>query len=204
MISKFPSDSLVDLKVAFYKAFFSPDDLCDKLALAIESNHTQKVHALMKAGATLDRVAYNNSTPLTEAIWHGREDIVDDLLNAGANPNFCDSLKRSPLNCAITSYQLRRPENHEAFATPKIVYRLLKAGAAIDALDEYENNTLRQRIKMYGIDVLETLLQEWEAQKTPAVETPAPVAYSGIESGATVKVSRPLKLRKKVDAHTPC
>ena len=70
--------------------------------------------------AQVDATGYSNKTPLFEAVIRGDSEIVDLLLEAGADPNASDNTYAVPLNFAII------------FERADIVKRLLAAGADPD------------------------------------------------------------------------
>jgi len=188
----------LNLKQAFYKFFVSPDDLANKLVSAVKLNDEEKVYTLIKAGAPLNTVTIQDSTPLTQAAWGDNEELVAMLLKAGANPDFRDKQGRSPMVCAITSFNLRdkTTEKAEDHAAPAILRRLLEAGADVNARDENKTKTIRDCIRESPDGVLEGVYTAWEAAHK-AAEEERRNRPPKVDLAADVKVRRPLSFRFK-------
>lgn len=104
------------------------------------------VRYLLDAGVFLDHVDYNEQSPLFFAVWTCAQDVVDCLLNAGANVNSSDIYGRTPLLIA-TSHTLKNTNDDTAnlrfFA---IVKTLLKYGAEPDIGTIYHDTPLWEAV----------------------------------------------------------
>ena len=71
------------------------------LNFAAGQGHSAFVRLLLESGCiAIDHVNQLGWTSLQEASWHGHLEIVQDLLDYGADANICDNKKNSPLNRA--------------------------------------------------------------------------------------------------------
>src|SRR5215218_8664390 len=86
------------------------------------SGSSGRVRELLAAGADVNRRHKCGNTPLWEAAFHGREDLVAILLTAGADPGVYADEGSGPLYWAASN-------GHRA-----VVERLLAAGADPNAL----------------------------------------------------------------------
>jgi ankyrin len=87
------------------------------LHLAAKQGDTDRVAALIAAGANVKAVAYNRYTPLHLAAWGGKAEPIKLLLAKGADPLALDYDCRTPLHYA---------------STKAAVDALLAAGVAVD------------------------------------------------------------------------
>lgn len=90
------------------------------LGLAAQSEATDLVKGLLRAGANVDRPDPSSATPLMIAAAAGRPSQVSLLLEARANPNARDRVDRTPLEVALAT------QSHS------VVAPLVAAGARID------------------------------------------------------------------------
>lgn len=108
----------------------------ETLFAAIESKDYQKVERAIKGGASVNATKHpvvfdflyqNNPTPLIEACTHGDKDIIELLVNSGADVNKKDPLTYStPLLITVNNGHANRFE---------IALYLIENGANINALD---------------------------------------------------------------------
>ncbi|MCW5807636.1 MAG: ankyrin repeat domain-containing protein [Deltaproteobacteria bacterium] len=85
--------------------------------------------AVLRADPELARARTTlGNTLLHEACWHKRTDLVETLLDAGADPNARGDLGRTPLHCAVN--------DAPAAAALPLVERLLARGAVRDLEDD--------------------------------------------------------------------
>jgi len=118
--------------------FFHKSPLID----AVERGDEKEVSNLIDLDVDVNETYVCNVTPLIVATKHGHEEIVEKLLEAGAQVDLKDSLGRSSLIWACISY----PQNEF------VVWRLLNAGASREGVNFG-----------YGISAkIATLLQEFD------------------------------------------
>ncbi len=154
---------------------FSSVMLCDveNLVKAIESQDIQKMTALIKKDpASVNKVyspiiqtsslaeAYDilaqslnkkpdNKTPLFYAVATRNPAIVQQLLNAGANPNTATGYGRTPLHEAL-AYQVE----------PEIVKALIEKGASLTKEDDYGDIPLLQAADNAPHDLFAWILEK--------------------------------------------
>lgn len=73
---------------------------------AIKNNHYDLASLLLRYNATVDQKGSLQRTALHEASLLGLEDYVYQLLQAGANPDACDSNEHTPLGLAAQAGRL--------------------------------------------------------------------------------------------------
>lgn len=140
----------------------------------------ESVQALLKGGASVDRVDSAGRTPLCNASFNGNTDIVRLLLKHGANVNFSDPVGQSPLmftarqghgeiayllvNCSAsvnhcaddgcTALRAAASGGHT-----DVVSVLLNHGAEVDLADDDQRTALRGASWGGHSDIVEQLLQ---------------------------------------------
>ena len=105
-------------------------------AIILNDADKETIKALLDAGVEIDYNDHGHDTALLYAISEARADIVDILLNAGADPNFgtedaYDYSNQTPLMSAVS-----RDTEKPMFP---IVSRLIAAGADINAYNEKDH-----------------------------------------------------------------
>lgn len=76
-----------------------------QLVVARRDTVVQVLRQLKASGTNLDALLSNGDTPLNTAIEHGRKDVADALLSAGASPDTADAAGRSPAWVALETGQ---------------------------------------------------------------------------------------------------
>lgn len=130
------------------------------IAVAVEEGWTDGVRFLISKGAKLDvRNDGDGATPLALAVSRDSAEMVELLLNAGADPNYLiyrhlangdevSSLRRKP----ITVVNMEKP-NHR-----KIIDLLLAKGADINARDGVSRTLMHSAAEMLSQEDVEFLL----------------------------------------------
>lgn len=132
----------------------SDDDqevLDEALILATTNGHLEAAQALVAKGAKIDGRAYE-TTPLLRATFRGRLEMVDWLLNQGANPNGTGWLGGHAKG--VTALHLAAADGHT-----DIIDRLRQAGANPSATDDLYNGTPAGWARFYGHQDLAEKLQ---------------------------------------------
>jgi hypothetical protein len=102
-------EAFVCIIVSFALIFhfiFKPESDITK---AVEANDTVKIRELIKESGNLDEPGPSRqthslfTTPLIEAAWLGRTEILTELITAGANVNARDDMGTTPLMAALSS-----------------------------------------------------------------------------------------------------
>ncbi|KAL7298771.1 hypothetical protein TKK_0008516 [Trichogramma kaykai] len=102
-------------------------------------------------------------SPLHIAVQHRRKEIVEILLENGANPNQLDREMSTPLHalsrvglcdCALGMYlcDYRRP-------VEEIVHMLIKKGANIEARNKYGDTPLQAAMSCFDVELARTLMK---------------------------------------------
>ncbi|UPL01629.1 hypothetical protein LCI18_012563 [Fusarium solani-melongenae] len=93
------------------------------LRSAVNSGYRQRVLALLDSGADIDaQDRIGDSTALTHAAWLGRDDLVELLLEKGADPNRREQHGRTALHIAVKH------------GYSSIITMLVEYGADVDAM----------------------------------------------------------------------
>ncbi|WP_017659799.1 ankyrin repeat domain-containing protein [Baaleninema simplex] len=131
--------------------FLDPKTTLPPITYAVEIKWIEGLRVLIEAGANVNfqRTPYDNA--LVAAVRLGQVEMVEMLLNAGANPNgirFYDFEPDSPLNLAI------KKENKE------ILNLLIEAGADVNAPQNI-NGTAPLTLAIYrgNLDLVTTLIE---------------------------------------------
>jgi Ankyrin repeats (many copies)/Ankyrin repeat len=126
----------------------APGDAQSKLLHSIRTCDYQTTAGLVASGMGLNFVR-ENTTPLFLAIYFGENDVVEDLLNHGADPN--QIIGDEPDSSALTSAALS--------SNARAAELLLHAGAAPDHQDSFGNTALMYAAEEGNIRVFRQLLQ---------------------------------------------
>lgn len=118
---------------------------------AIEQDNLQTVSSLLQGGADCDIRNDEEMTPLMVAASLGHHDIVETLLDHGANVNAKNPLGWTALMKAIYNYELDR-------GFPEIVSTLIAAGAEIESQIAYGTRPLMLAAGYGQAEVIEILL----------------------------------------------
>ncbi len=109
------------------------------LMYAARDGATQAAQALVAAGAEINAVDPDGTTPLVRAIWNAHYDTAKALLAAGADPNLADTSGMGALYAAVDMSSLGEvygtpPRKVKDATTPlELVTLLLAKGARVDA-----------------------------------------------------------------------
>jgi len=123
----------------------------DRLFPAVWNNDSNKVASLLKTGAdpNVRSIMLTRTTPLIDAVRFGNLDVVQLLLNEGADPNKADRWEHAALYYALTSPELGGTND---FVSEKIISNLFAYGASltgkgvIDAITNLPPNDPRCQI----------------------------------------------------------
>ncbi|MCY4093557.1 MAG: ankyrin repeat domain-containing protein [Gammaproteobacteria bacterium] len=133
----------------------SDDDqevLDEGLILAATNGHIEAADALVAKGARIDGRAYE-TTPLLRATFRNRVDMVDWLLDRGADPNATGWLGGHAKG--VTPFHLAASDGFR-----EIIERLRRAGADPGATDELYNSTPAGWARFHGHPELADELQK--------------------------------------------
>jgi ankyrin repeat protein len=156
------------------------------------SGSVERVRELIAAGANVNRRHKFGNTPLWEAAFHGREDLVVALLAAGADANVYADDGGGPLHWAVQNGHVTLVElllahgadpnalrNGDfsvlAAAIAKcddaIVRRLVEAGAAVD--HRYFGRSMPEYARYCGRPEIAALLRRWRRTRPADPKAPA-------------------------------
>ncbi|CAH0395612.1 unnamed protein product [Bemisia tabaci] len=79
----------------------------DDLFAAMTENNCARVKELIAEGAIIDAKQSVVGAPILYAAWQGYNDIIDCLLENGANPNSTNVTGFTPLHCAVKNSQYK-------------------------------------------------------------------------------------------------
>jgi ankyrin repeat protein len=128
-----------------------PGDSCARFLQSLKGNDVKAVSRIFDPGIDVNA---NNGEPLRIAVSTSSE-LVELLLEHGADPNLKDEQKRSPLFIACTWKTIKRESPAEALA---IVEALIKHGADVNAREKHGATPLMQAAFEGFLDIVETLL----------------------------------------------
>jgi ankyrin repeat protein len=118
---------------------------------AVEQDNLQALNSLLQAGADCDSRNDEEMTPLMLAAGLGHLDMVETLIEHGANVNAKNPLGWTALMKAIYNYELDR-------GFPDIVAALIEAGAEIENQIAYGTRPLMLAAGYGQTEVIEILL----------------------------------------------
>jgi ankyrin repeat protein len=118
------------------------------LNAAVFKDNIDIVHALIEAGADVNKVDSNNVTPLSAASSKGNIDIVQALIGAGADVNTANPYyKNTPLILA----------SHLGYID--VVKALIEAGADVNMINRYNMSALDFARNSGNFDILDLLIE---------------------------------------------
>lgn len=123
------------------------------LQLAVQSGTPEIVRLLLARGADVNR-AVDEKPPLILAVVRGNLDLVDALLNAGANINVRTATGDTPLHGAA------RITGWSAENIVPIARRLLEAGANVNVPNQAGRTPLHEAARMYAWAIFRNT--EWQ------------------------------------------
>jgi uncharacterized protein len=118
---------------------------------AVEQDNLQALNSILQGGADCDTRNHEEMTPLMVAAGLGHQDIVETLIEHGANVNAKNPLGWTALMKAIYNYELDR-------GFPEIVSTLIAAGAEIECQVAYGTRPLMLAAGYGQSEVIEILL----------------------------------------------
>jgi len=122
-LQKYP-DELIDL---------SEDSKNDILYCAVKYGHIDTVQYLLNVGFKITQ-SENGNTPLHEAVGHNTSDIVELLLQRGANPNAKNSTGWTPLH-KLCATPIDLPWSHNITNRIDTIRSLVNHGARLEQRD---------------------------------------------------------------------
>ncbi|MBX2869924.1 MAG: ankyrin repeat domain-containing protein [Acidiferrobacterales bacterium] len=159
---------------------FTEATLSREITDAVDSGVVSRVLKLIEKGEPLDGKDRAGQTMLIKAAWNGDEEMLDALLNLGANVNLSSNDGRTPLFSATVSGNIqlviklvelgasvntktkqgKTPLMVSAWSNyPEIALYLLEQGAQPDLIDANGRNALFYALWDRNIDVVRTLIQ---------------------------------------------
>lgn len=129
------------------------------LIYAVRHNCPNMVKVLLKVEKKLNEA-------LDVAIEEGYSDVVEVLIKGGADINYVNKNKDTPLIIAIQHARATAefsPQAHEKatsrwYHRRKIIQTLLKAGANVSHVNKYGRTALMEAVKKYDLDTVHKLL----------------------------------------------
>jgi ankyrin repeat protein len=124
------------------------DDCRDFYYDTIGSPHApESIHNMLKCGQDIDTVNSHGETLLHRAVEHNDAVSVAALLHHGANPNRQNyPFKQTPLHYAAI------------YDNPTILLALIKAGANVNARDQYGETPLHYAAGSASVDIIQALI----------------------------------------------
>jgi len=139
-------------------------EMTRELLQAIENDDTQKVREILSAGVNVNFEDDGGEFPLQIACWRGKKEIVELLIENGADVNYADESEFH------TALMMASRHGHA-----EIVRLLLKHGAHVNAKDDYENTSLTKAAESGHLEAVHLLLKHGanpnlrdEFDKTPS------------------------------------
>ena len=129
--------------------------LLDCACWSRSTNAAQVVRLLLQRGAAVNPGPQRATSPLQCAVARGRVDVMDLLLEAGAEVDVRDRAGKQPL--------MWRSSSSDHRLTAVTAARLLAAGADPNAADEVDGNTAMHQAAVEKRPVLIRLLAAWGA-----------------------------------------
>jgi ankyrin repeat protein len=141
--------------------------------LAVIAGNEVEMKELVKRGANVNQADTKGNTPLYEAAKEGKKDIVELLLNVGADVNKANREDATlPLHWAVAY----------AHAHKDIVKLLLKAGADINAQSRFGYTALYVAVLNGHKDIIELLLNA-NADINKAIDNGSTPLHAAVEKG---------------------
>ena len=114
----------------------------EKCGLAATNGHIEAAQALVAKGADIDGKAYE-TTPLLRATFRNRIEVIDWLLDEGADPNATGWLGGHAKG--VTAFHLAASDGLD-----DVIERLRNAGARADLVDDLYHATPAGWARFYG------------------------------------------------------
>ena len=122
--------------------------MTSELLQAIENDDAPKVREILSSGVNVNSENDGGEFPLETACWHGNKEIVELLIENGADVNYADEGEfRTALMMA----------SHHGHA--EIVQLLLKHGADVNAEDDYNATSLTRAAEEGHLEIVHLLLE---------------------------------------------
>lgn len=110
------------------------------LLFAVRDGNVEAMHELLKAGADINHVSGDETSPLLMATINGRFDMAMELLGAGADPKLASAAGATPLYSAInvqwaakSLYPQPTAQQQQKVTHIELMEALIKAGADVNA-----------------------------------------------------------------------
>ena len=128
------------------------------LVAALAGKHFRTAELLRLSGADPNVRCFNKNTPLHSAACYGDVEMVQVLLNLGADVYIRNGRFRSPLHfVSIPPYDSERPNSPRSFAN--VARLLLDRCVDINARDDEDRTALHTATNMGEIEVIHVLLE---------------------------------------------
>lgn len=136
------------------------------LTYAVRNNSPDMVRILIKKEKIFNKL-------LNEAIRYGYLSVVEELIKAGADVNYLDENKNTPLIIAVEHARATAEFNTQAQERARsrwsqrraIIQMLLEAGANVNHINKYGKTALMKAVEGHDLNTVEKLLE------IPAVTT---------------------------------
>lgn len=130
---------------------------------AIENNNVSKVREILNSGVDIN-VEKDGEFPLETACWIGNKEVVELLIENGADVNFADECEFR------TSLMLASRHGHT-----EIVKLLIEHGADVNAGDDYDATSLTRAAEAGHIEVVKLLIENganpnWREERDKTAE----------------------------------
>ena len=116
---------------------------------AIEGDCSREtLQVIINHGADVNATNKNNVTSLMRACYKGNMDVINELLNAGADPNIADSLcGKTWIHWAV-----------KGGCSKETLQAIINLGADVNATNEYKSTALMMACEIGNIDAINVLL----------------------------------------------
>ncbi|TXC08092.1 hypothetical protein FocTR4_00002496 [Fusarium oxysporum f. sp. cubense] len=203
----------------------TPENANTPLILAISMGDLGMVKLLIEHGATIDKREAPpdegwSRTPLNVAADWSQPDIVQYLLEKGADPNARDSddipvigaavdgghtnmvkwLVEASAEVNVTYFEAKSTPLHEATAYPEMVRLLLQHGADISKVNAYSRTALNYAICANSLAAVQIMLEETKAKSDLGAANIEPDLRAAVSSGWTEVVEALLEAGADVNA----